>query len=441
MKNKLIDIPGLTVSAPNSGSGKTTFTLGLLRVLRKRGLKVQPYKNGPDYIDPTFHEVASGRKSYNLDTWAMSEETIKNNIYEAEDSDLIINEGSMGLYDGVSLKGEMGFGATAEISKIFGWPVLLVLDTSGQAQSAAATALGFIKYQKIPFAGIILNNVASLRHERLIKIGMKKYGIKVLGCIPRQKEITMPERHLGLVQVNEQKNLEEKIEKFSFLVEKNTEINEIINLAKNVSFSKVNKMEIKPPGQRIAIANDQAFSFIYPHVIKKWRSQGAEIIPFSPLKDESPLKNTDFIWFPGGYPELHLEKISNALKTKKSLKKLSKKIRIHGECGGYMALGEAIIDRKGKHHNMFGLLGLVTSFEKKKLHLGYRLAKLRNISNDFYNSKILRGHEFHYSTIIKQTDKELYDVFDANNNKVKETGSFRGNVSGTFFHFLSEYFE
>ena len=146
MIKKLIDIPGLTISAPSSGSGKTTFTLGLLRVLKNKGVKVQPFKNGPDYIDPAFHEFASGKKSYNLDTWAMAEDVLRNIVETASDSDLIINEGSMGLYDGVSSKGATGYGATSEISKKFGWPVILIIDVSGQAQSSAATALGFIEY-------------------------------------------------------------------------------------------------------------------------------------------------------------------------------------------------------------------------------------------------------------------------------------------------------
>ncbi len=439
MNNKRINISGLTISAPNSGAGKTIVTLGLLRALKNKGIKVQSFKNGPDYIDPKFHEFASGKKAFNLDTWAMNKESLKKNISLLSDSDLIINEGSMGLYDGVSKKGALGYGSTAEISKIFGWPVILIINISGQAQSAAATALGFMNYKKIPFAGVILNNVASIRHQKLAVVGMKKYGIRVLGCIPRQKNLTMPERYLGLVQAEEQKNLNEKIEKYAELISDNTNLSEIKNLVSGISFNRSNKIKMKPPGQRIAIAKDRAFSFIYPHLIEIWKNNGSEIFPFSPLKNEKPEKTADFIWLPGGYPELHLEKISNANQTKKSLKKFSSKIRIHGECGGYMVLGKAIIDKKGKHHNMFGLLGLVTSFEKKKLHLGYRLAKLKNqYKNHLYESKILRGHEFHYSNIISQPDKELYEVFDANNFKVRETGSFRNNVSGTFFHFLSE---
>ena len=438
MDKKLINIPGLTISAPSSGTGKTTFTLGLLRAFKNKGFNVQSFKNGPDYIDPTFHKIASGKKSFNLDTWSMTEEKIKNTICMASDSDLIINEGSMGLYDGVSNRGAAGFGATSEIAIKFGWPVILIIDVSGQAQSSAATALGFIKYKKIPFAGVILNNVASTRHERLIKSGMKKHRISVLGSIPRQKEFSMPERHLGLVQAKEQDNLEEKIESFANLIEKNTELVKIHSLAKNKTFLKTDEIKLLPPGQRIAIAEDRAFSFIYPHIIESWRSQGSEIFPFSPLNNEVPQKNADFIWLPGGYPELHLETISNADKTKKNLRKLAQKVRVHGECGGYMVLGKAIIDQKGRGHKMFNLLNLVTSFEKKKLHLGYRLAKLKDMNNKIHNSRILRGHEFHYSTTIEQKDEELYDVFDSSNNKVEETGSYKNKVSGTFFHFLSE---
>ncbi len=438
MKNRKFDKPGITISAPSSGSGKTTFTLGLLRALKNKGLKVQAFKNGPDYIDPTFHKSASGRKSYNLDTWAMNDKDLNHIIEIASDSDLIINEGSMGLYDGVSCKGASGYGTTSEISIKYGWPIILILDISGQAQSSAATALGFIKYQKIPFGGVILNNVASTRHEKLVKLGMKRHKIEVLGCIPRQAKLSMPERHLGLVQADEQDNLDEKIEKLAELVQNNIEISKIQNLAQNKSFFRKKKIQTQPPGQRISIAKDKAFSFIYPHIFENWKRQGSELFFFSPLNNEVPKHNTDFVWLPGGYPELYLEKISNANKTKKSLRKLSKKVRIHGECGGYMALGSGIIDQRGKYHEMFGLLSLVTSFQKKKLHLGYRLAKSKNHNYKIHNSNILRGHEFHYSTIIEQNDKELYDVFDSNNQKVDETGSYKELVSGTFFHFLSE---
>lgn len=181
--------PGIIISAPNSGSGKTIVSLGILRAIKDSGLKIQAFKNGPDYIDPGFHEIACGRKSYNLDTWAMNEKNIKQILSKSYDADLIITEGSMGLYDGVESIGSSGFGTTAELSEKFGWPVILVLNVSGQAQSAAASALGFIKYNNnINFGGVILNFVASKRHEFLIKRSMERLGINVLGVIPRQKK-------------------------------------------------------------------------------------------------------------------------------------------------------------------------------------------------------------------------------------------------------------
>ena len=427
--------PGFIISAPTSGAGKTIITLGLLRAIKDRGIKVQPYKNGPDYIDPGFHQVASNKKSYNLDTWAMNDELIEQIIQKSDGSGLIVAEGSMGFYDGVVKKGFSGFGSTAELSEKFGWPVILVLNVSGQAQSAAATALGFMNYNKnINFAGVILNFVASERHEFLIKEGMKLAGINVLGVIPRQKELLLPERHLGLIQAEETINLETKIQEYAHLIKKNVDLNQIIDVARSNFFSKKSDKLIPPPAQRIALAFDKAFSFTYPHILDSWINAGVEVIPFSPLNNEVPNKNVNLIWLPGGYPELYAKDLSEAHLTRDALKKMSPNVKIHGECGGYMSLGEVLIDKNGDNFKMFGLLGLVSSYEKRKLHLGYRTAKIKNSFNNYSNFQVIRGHEFHYSSIISQPDTELYEVFDANNKVVKETGSFRGNTSGTFFH-------
>ena len=428
-------IPGFIISAPNSGAGKTIVTLGLLRAIKDRGIKVQPYKNGPDYIDPGFHQVASNRKSYNLDTWAMNDELIEQIIEKSDDSALIVAEGSMGLYDGVVQKGFSGLGSTAELSEKFGWPVILVLNVSGQAQSSAATALGFINYNKnINFAGVILNFVASERHEFLIKEGMKLAGINVLGVIPRQKKILLPERHLGLIQAEEIINLDSKIQEYANLIKENVDLDQIIDKAKSTYLSKKDYNLVPPPAQRIALAFDKAFSFTYPHVLDSWIKAGVEVIPFSPLNNEVPNKKVDLIWLPGGYPELYAKDLSEAHLTRDALTRMSKNVKIHGECGGYMSLGNVLIDKNGDNFKMFGLLGLVSSYEKRELHLGYRMAKIKNNFNNYTHFEVIRGHEFHYSSIISQPDSELYEVFDANNKIVKETGSFKGNVSGTFFH-------
>ena len=193
-----------------------------------------------------------------------------------------------------------------------------------------------------------------------------------------------------------------------------------------------------PPAQRIALARDEAFSFTYPHLLEGWRRAGAEILPFSPLANEAPDATADLVWLPGGYPELHGGRLSSAIKFWEGLGRHAEKGPIHGECGGYMALGSAIVDKEGNRHKMAGLLGLVTSYEKRKLHLGYRRVDLKEPMAGLKPGTALRGHEFHYSTILEQPDQPLAHVADADGNPVPETGSKRGNVTGTFFHMIAE---
>jgi len=431
---------GVFITAPASGTGKTTVMLGLARSLSRNGQKVQPFKSGPDYIDPAFHEKATARSGINLDSWAMSESLLNDLSYQAADADLVLAEGSMGLFDGVSEIGETGNGASADIAKRFGWPVVLVLDVSGQAQSAAATAKGFASYDPdLPFAGVILNKVASERHERLARVGMDLMGIKVLGVLPRNQNIEMPERHLGLVQAQEQENLDRILNEMADFVEQHLDIEAILNCAKSTSVSKSPQQEIgiTPPGQRIALARDDAFSFVYPHILGQWAKAGAEILPFSPLADEGPDESADICWLPGGYPELHAGKLAAAQNFKSRIQAFAKNNPVHGECGGYMAMGKALVDKDGNSHEMAGLLGLVTSYAKRKMHLGYRQAQLLKPSPGFDQGASLKGHEFHYSTILEQPDEPLADVTDANNILLPETGSVVGKASGTFFHLIS----
>jgi len=220
--------PGLIISAPASGTGKTTVMLGLLRALTQDGVKVQPFKSGPDYIDPAFHRAACGRASFNLDTWAMDEALLGAIADQASSADMAIVEGAMGLYDGVVRKGASGTGSSADLTRRMGWPVVLVLDVSGQAQSAAATALGFRSLDpQVPFAGVILNRVASPRHERLVRSGLEMAGIPVLGALPRRMDLSLPERHLGLVQAAEQADLDQKIAEYAALLRANADLDAI----------------------------------------------------------------------------------------------------------------------------------------------------------------------------------------------------------------------
>ncbi|MEH3100892.1 cobyrinate a,c-diamide synthase [Sphingomonas adhaesiva] len=434
--------PGLMIAAPSSGTGKTTVMLGLLRALRDEGLAVQPFKSGPDYIDPAFHHAASGRRSFNLDSWAMPATMLDRLAAHAHDADLVLAEGSMGLFDGVAAAGATGNGASADIAGRMGWAVVLIVDVSGQAQSAAATALGFARYDAaLPVAGVILNRVASPRHERLARSGMAAVGLPVFGALPRRGDLTLPERHLGLVQAGEHADLDARIASYATFLRAHVDLAALRAAATATATAAprppAERPQLAPPAQRIALAQDAAFSFTYPHIVDAWRHAGAEILPFSPLADEAPDASADLVWLPGGYPELHAGRLAAATTFHAALAEHARTRPVHGECGGYMALGEALIDAEGISHRMAGLLGLVTSYARRRMHLGYRKATLRAEVAGYSPGTTLRGHEFHYSTILEQPDTPLAQVVDAEGAAVAETGSYRGRVSGTFFHLIA----
>ncbi|TAG11975.1 MAG: cobyrinate a,c-diamide synthase [Rhodobacterales bacterium] len=435
-------IPGLIISAPASGTGKTTVMLGLLAALKDRGLKVQPFKNGPDYIDPAFHRAASGRWSCNLDSWAMPGAMLDGMLGEAQGADLILAEGSMGLFDGVAKPGGCGNGATADLAARMGWPVVAVIDASGQAQAAAAVALGMARFRPgVRVAGVILNRIASPRHEALVRTGMEEAGITVLGTLPKRAAIAMPERHLGLVQAEEQPALQALIAEAATLMREGVDLDALVAAAATVA-QPAPPARITPPGQRIALARDAAFSFVYPHLLQGWRAAGAEILPFSPLADQSPDRSADVCWLPGGYPELHAGALASAMTYRTALCAFAKTKPVHGECGGYMAMGEGLVDKDGTRHQMAGLLGLVTSYASRKMHLGYRRAALAQSIPGHAAGAQLAGHEFHYSTILDQPDTPLAQVTDATGALVPETGSYRlqaggGLSSGTYFHLIA----
>ena len=368
----------------------------------------------------------------------MSRDMLAGLISGAGGADLILAEGSMGLFDGVIRDGACGNGASAVIAAMAGWPVVLVLDTSRQAQSAAAVAKGFATLRPdVHLAGVVLNRVASPRHEAMLRHGMAEVGIEVLGALPRSAEIEMPERHLGLVQAEDQADLARILQAAGDFVAANVDLDRLLAVAEATRLSGP-PTRITPPGGRIALARDAAFSFVYPHQLDGWRAAGAEIMLFSPLNDEAPDPSADICWLPGGYPELHAGKLAAARTFQTGLRKFAETAPVHGECGGYMAMGAALIDKAGTRHEMAGLLGLVTSFAKRKMHLGYRLAKLAAAMPGHGPGARLRGHEFHYSTIVAQPDAPLAEVRDANGDLVVETGSKRGHASGTFFHMIAE---
>ena len=431
---------GLVISAPASGVGKTTLTLALAYAYRERGLQVQCFKCGPDYIDPAFHAAATGRASVNVDSWAMDRATIAQLVNRGADADIVLAEGSMGLFDGVAAHGLAGTGASADIAEMMGWPVLLVIDPSGQAQTAAAVAAGLRDFRAgVRLAGVVLNRVASPRHEDLVRRAMTAAGIAVFGALPRQAEISLPKRHLGLVQAEEQAEIGGLIAKAAGFVTEHVDLDALLRSAGAWTLPAAARgSRVRPPGQRIALARDAAFSFVYPHMLEAWRAAGAEIAPFSPLADEGPDASADVCWLPGGYPELHAGRLAANARFRSALRAFAGTRPVHGECGGYMALGTALTDADGVRHEMAGLLGLETSFARRRMHLGYRLAELAAPIPGQQAGARLRGHEFHYSTIIAQPDTPLAVVCDATGAAVAETGSRRDNTSGTFFHLIAE---
>lgn len=431
--------PGFVISAPASGTGKTTLTLALARAYTQRGLRVQCFKCGPDYIDPAFHAAASGRASFNLDSWAMDADMLAGLAARCGDGDVAIAEGAMGLFDGAIKPGVSGNGACADIAAITGWPVVLVLDPAGQAQTAAAIAKGLATFRAdVEVAGVILNRVASARHEAMLRAAIADAGINVFGALPRHAPMTLPERHLGLVQAEEQPELNTKIDAAARLVSDHVDLDQLFAAARPGVVTTSSAFTVKPPGQRIALARDAAFSFIYPHLLEGWRAAGAEVVPFSPLGDEAPDAAADVCWLPGGYPELYAGRLAAATRFKQAIKTFCETRPVHGECGGYMVMGSGLVDADGVRYAMTGLLGLETSYAARKLHLGYRKAKLIGSAPGHAVGATLLGHEFHYASILAQPDAVLADVEDASGAAVRETGSRRGYATGSFFHVMAE---
>jgi cobyrinic acid a,c-diamide synthase len=426
---------GVIIAAPRSGAGKTTVALGLMRALARRGTAVQPFKCGPDYIDPAFHHVATGRPSFNLDGWAMGADTLRG-LVDSQSGAFAIAEGVMGLFDGVG-----GRGATADVAALLEWPVVLVLDVKGQTETAAAIAAGCANYRSdLALAGVILNRVASERHLSLIAPALDRIGMKLFGALANDPRLALPERHLGLVQAGETADIERRLDLLADVLGESVDLDAVVAAARpSKSAAATNGTAfIDPPGQRVALARDQAFSFMYPHLLEHWRARGAEILPFSPLRDEAPSASVDAVWLPGGYPELHAGALASARRFHEGLRTLAEKnVPIHGECGGYMVLGQGLEDAEGKRHAMTGLLAVETSFAQRSLHLGYRAARLSaDCALGRAGAEIL-GHEFHYARVLGVGDDRLVDCRDAANAVVAEAGARRGSVSGTFFHAIS----
>ncbi|HUT49709.1 MAG TPA: cobyrinate a,c-diamide synthase [Alphaproteobacteria bacterium] len=430
-------VPGIIIAAPASGHGKTTVTLGLIAALRKRGLGVGSFKVGPDYIDPAFHAVASGRPCLSLDDWAMRETTVAGVARRfARDAEFVVGEGVMGLFDGAP----DGTGSTADVAARLDLPVLLVLDVRAQAASAAAVVHGFATFRPgLDVAGVVFNRVGSEGHARTLEAACRDLPQALLGCLPRDETLALPERHLGLVQASEHEALEAFIAHAAAAVEAHLDLGRLIELARPMRTPNGEGGPVIPVlGQRIAVARDTAFAFAYPHLIDSWRAAGAEIDYFSPLADEPPAADADAVYLPGGYPELHAGRLAaNATFLNGLRGAAARGAAVYGECGGYMVLGRVLVDGDGGAHEMAGLLPVETSFAKPRLHLGYRQVTLKDGCALGGRGARFRGHEFHYASASHEDgDAPLFDCRDARGEAVGPAGCRAGPVFGSYVHLI-----
>ncbi len=431
----------IIIGAPRSGSGKTSVTIGLLRAFARRGIKVRGVKTGPDYIDPGFHAFATGTPGLNLDSWAMQPELLRQLFaQQAQDAELVLIESAMGLFDGIPVA-ENRTGSAADLARLFGIPVLLVLDISGQSQTAAAVAHGFAHYDPaVTMAAVVLNRAGSDRHRTLCTEAIEKIGLPVAGCVLRDPLLVLPERHLGLVQASEHPEIDAHIERLADTMEKSIDLDALLSLAAPINLpSGSAAAAIAPPGQRIALAQDTAFTFLYPHLKNHWHSAGAEIVPFSPLADQAPDESCDICWLPGGYPELFAGRLAGSARFKAGLARFAATKPVHGECGGYMVLGETLEDGEGVTHGMTRLLSHATSFAKRKMNLGYRQARMLAAGPLGAAGNVLRGHEFHYARVVDAgRDEPFAEISDGQGRPIGLSGGRRGLVSGTFFHAIAK---
>ena len=440
---------GLMIAGLASGSGKTMVTLGLLRALARRGKTPAAGKTGPDYIDSGFLSAAAGRKAVNLDQFAMSKPLLAH-LAADQAGDTLIIEGVMGLFDGATRNA----GSSAALAEALDIPVILVMDIRHTAQTAAMIAAGIASLLPAGrIAGVILNHVASPRHLALVSEALAEYQIPLFGSVPSRDGLALPSRHLGLVQAADFDNagLEQILNHAADLIDEHCDLDAILDAAHKLPAADkavaalplplknaptMNPPAMNPPAKTIAVANDAAFGFAYHHLLVGWQQQGAEIRPFSPLNDEKPANDADFIFLPGGYPELHLPTLSTNHQFLAGLTTAaSDNIPIYGECGGYMVLGTGITDASGNRFDMAGLLDVETSFANKKRRLGSR--KFTPLEPFFWNGPFL-GHEFHYTNVVSASGTPLFTAHDANDQPLGMVGLRKGSVAGSYLHIIAQ---
>lgn len=434
------NIPRILIAGTHSGVGKTTLATAIMASLSGRGYRVQPYKVGPDYIDPGYHNAATGSVSRNLDCWMTGEDTVRELfIRSAVDADLSIIEGVMGLYDGL---GSTSAGSSAHVAKILNAPVLLVLDVRSMARSAAALVLGYKQMDPdVKIAGVILNRVGSQRHYRILKEAIvDTCRIPVVGFVHRQVGIELPERHLGLLPTAEKDGLAGHMESLKKAIEEGIDLEAVVALARKASTSPTPTVKVFPEIKvdkrvRIGIVRDQAFNFYYQDGLDLLEAMGAELVQCSPLKGSLP-SDLHGLYIGGGFPEMFLEDLS---KNNSFINDLKAAVRsglpIYAECGGLMYLASSITNFKGSEYATAGLLNGRCRMEQKRAALGYVTATALNENILCTRGTLLRGHEFHYSTLeLFQKYPSAFHLTRWGEASAREDGVVAGNILASYVH-------
>lgn len=434
----------LVIAGTGSGVGKTTLTIGLMKALKNRGLSVQGFKCGPDYIDPTYHTAVTGRPSRNLDSWMLDQETVKDIFIQAsEDADISLIEGVMGFYDGKNPLTNVG--STAEISMLLEAPVLLVVNIASMARSAAAIVKGFqLLDPNVNIAGVILNQAGSAGHAKLCQQAIEQEcGVPVVGHLLRGDSPEIPERSLGLIPAIERGELAEFFTELGDKISEKIDLDTVIEIAtteKPVTISRPSLFAKASASKvRIAIARDEAFNFYYPENLALLEKEGAELVYFSPIHDSSLPENIDGLYIGGGFPEEFAEKLAKNEAMKTSLRsQIEAGLPTLAECGGYMYLTKSLTTVTGKSYPMLGLIEADVTMGTKLAALGYR--EVTSLANTIIleDGEMAKGHEFHYSTVTeRQTYPHVYKVKGMRGEK--EEGFYQTNIVAgyTHLHFAS----
>ncbi len=432
----------ILIAGTNSGVGKTTISLGIMQALTKRNLKVQPYKVGPDYIDPSYHTFITGRYSRNLDSYMLDDEKIKHIVKNSsKDADISVIEGVMGLYDGYGV--DLDDCTSSYTSKLLKTPVILVINAKAMATSAAAMVLGYKMLDKnVNIAGVITNNVRSQSHYNTLKEAIEKYtGVEVLGYFPPNKAFSLESRHLGLIPSVEMGSLKAKFDNLAGEIEKYIDIDRIIEISKSEDFDTsfdLNEFieKNKVSNKTIAIAYDKAFNFYYRENIELFEKLGMNIKYFSPISD-TELPKCDYIYIGGGFPEIFAKELDANKEIRFSIMNAHiNNIPIYAECGGLMYLGEKLEDQNNDIYNMVGIFKGCSKMTSSLKRFGYCFGEAKTDTILAKKGEIIKGHEFHNS-VFESEEECAYHMKKLKDDKVVdewEGGYSKGNTLATYLH-------